>query len=216
MSFFNRFNKKASNDNLESHNSLVSETPPKPRENLYTKISLCNTVVCKNKLRDISVIHDKLNGDRIISWNEALHLYYGDKSRFFPWNFPVSDVELFNADVGFSVFGDKIHLGDVLKDERRGSDYWLLRKLIDVDGIQKLKCNIKNRSDYFHVTSYEYHNTEGFNPEKDDQFNRGTEAWFDQNNPSIDLCVYFDPSVIDAEINPQSEKRIMINMYYDG
>ena len=192
---------------FEKKRQEVLNAPPKPsvpmpdiHKDTYAEIWLSNTKVCKDTLRNIATIYTK-DKSKTLSWNEALHRYYNKGEQYFPWEFNVRNIEIEETVKGFAVYGDGLHLGDIKKSSVEGSDYWMICELRAIDGIQKIQAKIKNRSDYFNVSSAEYANTEGFDPEKDDVFKRGVNAWFDQNNPKIAIRVFFDPDLLGIDMS---------------
>lgn len=208
MGFFDRFKKKTAAPDpapAPRPEPVVPEPEPKPEPepappkkiNTYTEIQLENTKVCKDALKDIAVIYNILDGDKHeITWDEALHLYYSDTKYYFPWEFNVKECKIEKSDTGFSVFGDGLHLGDIKKSKFEGSPFHTISELMSCNGIDRIECKIKNRSDYFNITKQEYNNTPGFEPKKDDPHNRGTNEWFDMNDPRIVLKVFFDPALL--------------------
>lgn len=180
---------------------VIPSAPAIKKSLSYRKMQLESTESCKDLLLDIAKIYDIKDGNkRLITYEEAFRLYYSDSSIYFPWEFPINNLSYKETPSGFAFYGDDIYLGDIHKSKASNSDYRFLSRLISFDAIDRLEVEIKNRSSYFHITSYEYHHTAWFDPKTDDPFNRGTNEWFDDNTPTIYITVYY-PSSFHKELN---------------
>ena len=156
---------------------------------LFAEMKLEHTSKCFAELRRNALITDS-NG-HLLSYFEAISVYYSRPEGALPWTFQIKDIELVREDKTYKVIGDGIVLGCVSYSKYDDSSVRMLDELIYIDKIDHLKVEIKGTS-YFFLTEEEYSRYVAADP-----FQRGFPSWAHDVRPDITLFVYFEDGVID-------------------